>query len=815
MFRIWKNRFLIITLFLSTIFINSCSLVQGSGQSEIKYQDLLLYDGLTYGQSFYAKHNGLQSIKFFFSPGEIGEGEIQVYLRHHPTDTINIAKSTISRSKINSPGYFEFIFKEPNESYLEGFYVLVDYEGEGSVIIGSADQASYEDGAGYLNGESLPRQLSFSLSYAIKPMLVRILELFFTKWLVWIILSILLFVLPGYAILTFAKIDFGEKLFFEKVIFSIAISLSLTPILFLWTNLIGIKLGVLYAILPIICSFGYFIFKTFKKRPIEVRFYLKDYFRSIELPDLILIILILFLIFIRFWIIRSLPLPLWGDSYQHTIITQLLFENRGLFQSWEPYSDIPRFTYHFGFHSNAVNFQWLSGETAAQAVMVFGQIINIFSVIVLYPIAVFLTPNKNKWAGVVAVLIGGFLLNMPNFYTNWGRYTQLLGQVILIPCILFLWKIFNQRKLDWKHLGIGAILVAGLAFSHYRILVIFILFIPILIIANFRVQIKKKLISLVLMGIASFLLFLPWFINAFRGTMDELFIGIFQSSQSQLNSNALVSIIRPTLESTGFYDYISKGLLSILLLAFFYFIFKRNGKVISFLVWWIFAFIAGFPIMFYLPGKDIISGFALLIALYIPTSILLGSFVGSLIYSKGKFRLLINYALVIACIFLALWYGHKRLYDIDPKTYALATFPDLDAAVWINENLLNNENIYINNFPTFNDLLIVGSDGGWWIPYLSKHKVNVPPLNYGMDYVEGQKFILQLSSKTWTKSGNIDLMLKNLMINNYDYIYIGQKQGKVNSLEAYQININELKSSSFMSMIYSNDFTYIFKLLKN
>ena len=218
---------------------------------------------MTYGQSFYAKHNGLQSIKFFFSPGEIGEGEIQVYLRHHPSDTTNIAKSTISRSKINSPGYYEFVFEEPNKSYLDGFYVLIDYEGEGSVIIGSADQVSYEDGAGYLNGASFPRQLSFSLSYAIKPMLVSLLELFFTKWLVWIILSILLFVLPGYAILSIAKIDFGEKLFFEKVIFSIAISLSLTPILFLWTNLIGIKLGIFYAIIPIIGSLWLLYFQDY------------------------------------------------------------------------------------------------------------------------------------------------------------------------------------------------------------------------------------------------------------------------------------------------------------------------------------------------------------------------------------------------------------------------------------------------------------------------------------------------------------------------------------------------------------------------
>ncbi|MHB8132803.1 MAG: hypothetical protein ACYDH1_01155 [Anaerolineaceae bacterium] len=810
--RIWKIRYLIITFLLSTIFLNSCSFVQGSGQPVVKYQDLRLYDGLTYGQSFYAKHNGLQSIKIYFLPEEMGEGEIHLYLRHRSTDVTNIAETTILRSKINSAGYYEFVFTEPNESYLAGFYVLIDYEGSGSVIVGSADQANYEDGAGFLNGVSFPRQLSFTLSYALKPMLISLMELFLTKWLVWIILSLLLFVLPGYTILSLARVDFRETLFIEKIVFSIGISLSITPILFLWTYLVGIKLGFFYAILPIIGSLGYFIYRLIKNKPASSKTHLKEFFHRIELPDLILFVLIVLLIFIRFWIIRPLPLPLWGDSYQHTLITQLLFENKGLFQSWEPYSDIPRFTYHFGFHSNAVNFQWLSGETAAQAVLVFGQIINILSVIVLYPIAVYLTPNKNKWAGVVAILIGGFFLNMPNFYTNWGRYTQLLGQVILLPCILFLWKIFDERKLDWKHLGIAAILVAGIAFSHYRILVIFVLFIPILLVNNFRNQIKKNVLNLILIGTASFLLFLPWFINAFGGTMDELFTGIFRSSQSQLVSNPMNSIIRPTLESSGFYNYISKGLLSILLLAVVYFLFKRNGKAVSFVVWWILAFIAGFPLMFYLPGKDIITGFALLIALYIPASIILGSFIGSLIPSNEKFRNLIYYSGAITCIFLAVWFGRQRLYDIDPKTYALATFPDLRAAEWINENVPDTAKIFINFFPAFNDSVIVGSDGGWWLPYLTKNKVNVPPLNYGFELsIEQKEIIIKDALEMWENGLVSDFGFAMLEKGGYDYIFIGQKQGQVNSPETYRLNGTTIISSDNFILFFVNDFVQIWR----
>jgi hypothetical protein len=51
----------------------------------------------------------------------------------------------------------------------------------------------------------------------------------------------------------------------------------------------------------------------------------------------------------RFWPIRTLDTPMWGDSYQHSLIAQLLVDNLGLFQSWEPYADLLSFTYHYGF----------------------------------------------------------------------------------------------------------------------------------------------------------------------------------------------------------------------------------------------------------------------------------------------------------------------------------------------------------------------------------------------------------------------------------------------------------------------------------
>ncbi len=807
----FKNKPVVILFLLLMLLLNSCTLIQGSGQSEIKYQDLELSDCLTLGQSFYAKHNGLQAIGLFLTPGKTGDGEIQLLLRHKLSETTNIAKTSLKREEIDSPGYYTFEFSEPNESYLKGFFVLIDYEGEGSVILGSGDSNSYEDGAAYLNGASFPRQLSFNLSYSPKPMLLSLVKLFITKWLLWIFLSILLFLLPGYTILNVLNIHFEEKSLVEKIAFSIGISLSITPVFFLWTNLIGINLGIFYALIPIFLSLGILIFKTIKKKTSFAIIGSRHFFKSVEIPDIVFGFLLLLLIFIRFWIIRPLPLPLWGDSYQHTLITQLLFENNGLFQSWLPYADIPRFTYHFGFHSNAVNFQWISGETAAQAVLVFGQVINIFSIFVLYPMARFLTPNKNKWAGVAAVLIGGFLFNMPNFYTNWGRYTQLIGQVILLPSVLFLWKMFVEKKLSWKYIAISALMIAGLAFSHYRILVIFILFIPVLFVTGFRHHTKQKLLTISIIASLAFILFLPWFLNAFGGSMVELFLAMVKPIQT--STGTTTAAINPllTLETSGLFSYISKPVFYFLLLIIIFFIFKRNFYGLAFIIWWIFAFIAGFPTMFHLPGKDILSGFAILIALFIPISIVLGSFIGNLIFSAEKFKKVITIVAVLICVFLALWFGRQRLYDIDPKTFALATFPDLEAANWINENISDSQKIFINSFPAFDDTVVVGSDAGWWLPYLTKNQVSVPPLNYGFEMeVDEKKAIIDEAFEIWN-SGIVSVDGRKLLEEEgYEYIFIGQKKGEVNSPQKYRI-LQEFSEIGGLSLTYKNDNVVLFK----
>lgn len=75
----------------------------------------------------------------------------------------------------------------------------------------------------------------------------------------------------------------------------------------------------------------------------------------------------------------------------------------------------------------------------------------------------------------------------------------------------------------------------------------------------------------------------------------------------------------------------------------------------------------------------------------------------------------------------------ERIRDVRPNQYALATRADLRAADWIRQNLPPDSKFLVNSFFAYGDTLIVGSDGGWWLPSLTGRKTNLPPMPYATE----------------------------------------------------------------------------------
>ena len=133
----------------------------------------------------------------------------------------------------------------------------------------------------------------------------------------------------------------------------------------------------------------------------------------ITLEHLALALVIGLIVFSRLWAIRALEAPMWRDSYQHSVLTQLLIERGGLFDDWKPYAEMTSLTYHIGFHSVSAVFGWLTGLAGEQAVMWMGQFLNVAAVLALFPLARRLT--KSPWAGVIAGGFAGLISIHPAF----------------------------------------------------------------------------------------------------------------------------------------------------------------------------------------------------------------------------------------------------------------------------------------------------------------------------------------------------------------------------------------------------------------
>jgi hypothetical protein len=523
------------------------------------------------------------------------------------------------------------------------------------------------------------------------------------------------------------------------------------------------------------------------------------------------------------------------------MMSQLIIENGGLFDSWEPYAELTTFTYHYGFHSLVAVFHWISGVPVEKAILWTGQLTNIFAIIALYPLAYKI--GKNRWAGVIAVLIAGLLSPMPMSYVNWGRYTQLAGQVILPAVIWIAWSLLERpflewgnipwirRLVDWRNLSfdIGSLVVVwfvlgGIALTHYRILILAILFFP----AYFLLTVSRRTIIGLLgriawIGFGGFVLAAPWFIQAFGGKLIQIFT--FQittiPSKTAVNSEFFI-VIR------NFLHYMPIFIWVLFLLCVVWGLWKRKKDIAVFTSWWFIIIIATNPNWIGLPGTDVITNFAIYISSYIPVSVIIGSVVAcilindlpskkaeiqnlKIIFSKLPVTVLL---FGIVCFF-GIWGLINRIRDINIPNFELVTRPDLRAMEWIRDNTPIDARFLINSFSAYEDSSIVGSDAGWWLPLLAQRQSTVPPLTYVAeqaktpDYAQKIKEFYEKINENGINDPEVLNMLKEEGIN---YVYVGQRHGSVNNPGPPLLDLEILNSDQHFQLIYHQDRVWVYKI---
>jgi hypothetical protein len=820
------------------IFTACSPLVERSQPHASQAEEIM--SGADIGQTFVPENDGLSGIQVFLSPKESGTGEIILHLRSDPQSLSDLTHSSLPIQSITLPGYYTFEFLPIQRSRGTYYSFFLEIRGTGSLNVGSAGGDVYLNGASYRGDEPQDSQLAFRLRYdQLLAALGWIRE--GTVWLGYALLGVFLFCLPGWGILCLVWTGWNEQSSAAKLGLAAGFSLVIYPLFVLFTDLLGLHLGRIYAWLPPLAGILLIVFKN--RKMIN-----RQAFRLIAWPKtsahgLLYAALIILVFFIRFWSIRSIEAPMWGDSVQHTVIAQLFVDKNGLFSSWEPYAPYQSLTVQWAFSLYAALLTWIVGLPITQAVLVTGQLINGIAVLVLIPLAERLAPTNQSsrpksWAGPVAVLIAGLLSSMPAFYLNWGRYSQLAGQAILPVAVWMVWETITPRtqdkpqaisdtsiwRINWTKSLLAAYSLVGMLLASYRLSFFYLTFVLVLLIGwgipNLRLDGRKWLrvvFELVLVGLLAGLLLLPWGVRLLGSNLAGFVEAgvIFGSQLAQVQADYQTWL--------GLYGYLPEALTFLAVLGLAWSLARKNWMVASLGIWVLLLASIVATRLVHFPGANMMQSFAVLIALYIPASWIIGWLLDDSLsllgrkFSPAAFKLF-QIILAFVILGLGLWSAWSQRLIPQPAQYAMVTRPDLRALAWIRDHMPSTAIFLVEGFSVYNGASIVGSDAGWWIPLLAGRKNTIPPqyaiVNETPNQSDYSQEVIKLVTGLEASHGFSPQIIQRLCAFGVTDVYIGQGQGNVSSGRSTQLFSSQMLSSSgFFTLAYHQDRVFIFTLI--
>ena len=723
------------------------------------------------GQTFVGHHAGLRALDFYLQPQEQPPIAPTLYLREDAIGANNLLTITLPGEQVVSPGFYRFEFSPLQASHGRTYYAEL---AGGNVQVGMAGGDRYADGVLYVNDALQTGDLAFREIYDQQAILLDLLTYGLTI-LRYIIFALFLYVLPGYALLSWFWR--GQALAWEEQLgLAAGITIAVYPILLLWLYVFKIQPGPWLAWAPGAIGLLVWLYDVWRLRtdwrPWPLAWAQVSRYAFVGLA--------LLLVLTRLIPIRTLPAPAWGDSVHHTMITQLILDHGGLFQSWAPYAPLQSFTYHFGLHTVLACWAWLSGMDATQSVLIGSQMLNVLAVLALYPLAVRLA-GGNRWAGVAAILAAGLLSSMPGFYVNWGRYTQLTGQIVL-PACLWAFDIWwtEKRRPDYRTLALIILLVLGTVLNHYRIGLIvaaagvaWALWGAWVHRTNRGEWVAR---TLWLGGAAVVVAFLiaPWLWIVQSGKLPTMYATI--TDRSKIVATTPIDLVAWRSMDVYYPRWLWWGALA----AWAGALWPARRLAVPLLLWAFFVFFATNPFLLNLPGTGWVTNFLLALGAYLPIALTAGWGIGLLwqwLDRRWPGRVLILLSLLI----LAGWGVRQQMRIIDPF-YQMVTPSDQRAFAWIRANTPTDARFVVNNFLAYGDSVVVGSDGGWWLPLYTGRATLTPPISYLSETLQPdttRQQIKDLAIDVRESDGDPALLRNALCRNAITHVYIGDRQGQV------------------------------------
>jgi len=522
-----------------------------------------------------------------------------------------------------------------------------------------------------------------------------------------------LLLIPGWAIITTSGL-WKRWQGVQRWFMAIGVSIAFYPVLFymMRTLLPSVHLGrnKLWVMLAVM---GLLILWTTRK----------NWFKPIIIGRwtwLVLVVLGITL-FTRLWLAHLYPYPAWTDSLHHSILTHLTASNGQIPYTLLPYDNASTSMYHLGLYALSAPLEILANIPGHSALLWMGQTLN-----GLCGIGVFLILDRKigRIGAITGMVIAGLVSIMPAFYFNWGRYTQVASQSILLIAGLVTWEVVRAWRLEWPvnkvslimRAVLAALMNAGVFLLHFQVAGYTLPLLLIIVVAELVIAGKEKkrfwltLVAGMIIAVISLGLILPALIPAFE-TYYEL-----RSAATIENVNGLENIYYFSWEGvyaqTGKPWFLWLGVISLVVGL----IKKPREFTLVVLSWVVLLLVEGFSYLLNIPLLAFTNLSAILIMLYLPIGLLVGVMAQSLVgWVPRPLKIVGELVLLTVILAVGIWGAVFRVRMIEPWRQ-LMTVDDEKAMLWIKENTPEDAVFAVSLEPWIPNLPI-GTDGGYWIPY--------------------------------------------------------------------------------------------------
>lgn len=575
----------------------------------------------------------------------------------------------------------------------------------------------------------------------------------------------------------------------------LGISFSLIAVGALLFHLIGLQVtGWILGILLALCL-GAALFGIIKYKPTFIWWHW-----------LVMFLILGGFVFWRFWQAKALVLPNWVDSQHHVLIVRKFIEAGGLPANLEPYLPGP-FYYHFSFHSVTAFFASISGQNAAQATLMLGQVLNAFIGLGIYALTKSLT--KDWRPALMAAIFVTFVTKMPGYYLTWGRYTLLTGTFLLALAMAFAQKIHTGDRSLGNTITLG-LLTAGSLLSHYLIAFLLAFYLVILGIDWIIQSLKTKkweakgLLALLIPSLGGFLLSLPWYLHVIKLSSGRYNIGV----------SAERSHFWPKPEDWEYVKYIlgpvaAYALIALALIALIFAFIKSDYR--KFAVWSLLVMFFTVPTGIEFMG---FRGDYFALITFIPITILsslLLFWLGEQLQKWKPKKQYGNIFLVVVAMAMLLWGSNQNKKAINSITI-IANKDDVEAMDWINAHLPEDARFYVNTTYWGYGIYRSVDGGGWLLPYTGRFSVAPTTFfPYGME-AEDAKTWMSWGEKA-SKITECDESFYSLLAEvKLDHIYVRDGVRPNNQKEPAGIQTDTLLGCPGLTQLYQNNSVSIWKL---